>query len=183
MQVGNEDEPAAEGSSSGGSEGPEAGPRSGESEALSAVLWGEVATALDADAPSPTALADPLRTLAERIDAEMAACAVRGRDGRRPAWRPFSCGGRVAGWATWGGWPTGRCALAATQPPNLPFHHVQLPMLADTTLEDLKPFTAGALRALRLLARVLRVEPRPLRTNYSRATPVVRTARPGHPAT
>eukprot|EP00887_Chlorella_sp_A99_P008292 scaffold12.g8292.t1 len=47
-----------------------------------------------------------------------------------------------------------------------------LPMLADTLLADLKPFTQGALAQLPLLSRLLELTPPPLLTTFSPEVPV-----------
>ena len=50
---------------------------------------------------------------------------------------------------------------------------MQLPLLSDTCVDELKPFSRQALAQLPLLGRILDLEPPPLLTTYSRATPVV----------
>ncbi|GAB4816319.1 hypothetical protein N2152v2_003365 [Parachlorella kessleri] len=48
----------------------------------------------------------------------------------------------------------------------------QLPLLSDTCVDELKPFSRQALAQLPLLGRILDLEPPPLLTTYSRTTPV-----------
>lgn len=50
---------------------------------------------------------------------------------------------------------------------------VQLPMLADTELADLKPYSQAAVLQLKVLRPILDVEPTTGLTQYSKQTPVV----------
>lgn len=84
----------------------------------SVLLWDDVLSALDANAPHIPALSVPLRAIVDQIDAEMSECA--------------------------------------------------LPMLKDTQLSDLKPFTGQALDHLATLEQILDIQPVPLVTTYSR---------------
>jgi hypothetical protein len=84
----------------------------------------QVLEAMDADRPHFAAVSDPLRAVAEQVEAEMNSCA--------------------------------------------------LPMLDDTVLTDLKPFSASALRHLSTLAPLLSLAPQPCVTQFSKDNPVPR---------